>query len=136
MPKLTALLLTDVIVFVVACCLPALQFKNSNGVFDVMLGLRALVVGWSGIFAGVIAWYANLFFGTGLLFALLRKPLLATAASVIAVAIACTTFSLVGRELPADEGMVNKTAVVAILPGCYVWIASMVFLPLAAYLGK
>ena len=38
--------------------------------------------------------------------------------------------------LPGDEGNVTKTTVVKLLPGCYLWLASLVLLPLAALLQK
>ena len=53
------LILLSVLTYVVACCLPALQWKNNDKSFEIMLGLRALAVGWSGIFAGIVAWFAN-----------------------------------------------------------------------------
>ncbi len=46
---------------VTACCLPALEFRNTRSPHDVMWGANAHATGWSGIFAGVFAWYANLF---------------------------------------------------------------------------
>jgi hypothetical protein len=130
------ILITSVGLFVVSCCLPAIEFKNSGSSNDVMLGLRALVVGWSGLFAGVLSWYANPVWLLGVLFVLLRKPLPAAISGVVAIIIAYTTFSLIGRELPADESNVNKMAVIKLLPGCYVWMASLVLLPIAAFTNK
>ena len=128
-------LLISPVLFAIACCLPALEWRNSNSTApDVMLGLRALAVGWSGIFAGVVAWYANPFGLLSLLLAAFRKPLLAAVVGAIAVAIACTTFATVGRELPGDEGNVTRTTVVRLLPGCYVWLASLAILPFSAFL--
>ncbi len=126
------LLFATVVLYLIACCLPALEFKNSDKPNDIMFGLRALAVGWSGIFAGVMAWYANPFWMLGLILALLRKPVFAAVAGVIAIAIALTTFSVIGRELPGDEGGVTKTTVIRLLPGFYVWIASLVALPVTA----
>lgn len=57
--------LVSVALYVAACCLPALEFRNTTNADDVMWGLRALAVGWSGIFAGVMAWYANPFWLLG-----------------------------------------------------------------------
>lgn len=130
------LLIASIVLFVIACCLPALEFKNSNGPNDVMLGLRALAVGWSGIFAGVMAWYANPLWSLGLILGYLRKPLLVALAGIAALAVAATTFGIIGRELPGDEGNVTKTTVIRILPGCYVWMASMALLVLAAFLPR
>ena len=127
-----SLLLATLVLYALACCLPALEFKNSDKPNDIMFGLRAAAVGWSGIFAGVMAWYANPFWLSGLILAFLRKPILATAAGIVAIAIAFTTFSILGIELPGDEGGVTKTTVIRLLPGCYVWMASLVALPLAS----
>ena len=129
-------LFVSLFLFLVACCLPAVMFKSNTGTIDVMFGLRALVVGWSGIFAGVIAWYANLFWLVGLVLALLRKPLPGMLLGLVAIAIAYSTFALVGRELPGDEGNVTHNTVVKLLPGCYVWMGSLVLLPIAALFQK
>lgn len=122
--------------YAVACCLPALEWRKDHSANDVMLGLRALAVGWSGIFAGVLAWYANPLWLLGLLLATLRKPTAATIAGIVAIGIACTVFQDLGRELPGDEGGVTKTAMIRVLPGCYVWLASLVLLPLAAWFQR
>src|SRR3954453_2350124 len=129
-------LLVSVVLFLIACCIPALEFRSTNNPHDVMWGANALAVGWSGIFAGVLAWYANPFWLLGLLFGVLRKPLPVVVVGAIAVLIAATTFLVIGRELPGDEGGVTRTTVVQLLPGCYFWMASMVTLPLAALFYK
>ena len=130
------ILIASLVTFVVACCLPALEFKNSNGPNDVMLGLRALVVGWSGLFAGVMAWYANPVWAAGIVLGLLRKPVWMAVAGILAIGVGSTTFAILNRELPGDEGNVTKTTVIRILPGCYVWLASFALLPLAALFAK
>jgi hypothetical protein len=125
-------LILSVVLFVVACCLPALEFKMSQGPNDVMLGLRALAVGWSGLFAGIMSWYANPFWLLSLVLFFFRKPTWGMAAAVIAIALASSTFGIVGRELPGDEGNVTRMTVIRLLPGCYLWMASLVMLPVAA----
>jgi hypothetical protein len=124
------LLLISVALYAISCCLPALEFKNSSSPNDVMLGMRALAVGWSGIFGGVAAWYANPFWVLSILLAWFRKPAFALVAAGIAVAIASTIFSDLGRDLPGDEGGVTRTAIFRLLPGFYVWVASMIAVPL------
>lgn len=130
------ILCTSLALFLVACALPALEFKNSIGSTDVMFGLRALVVGWSGLFAAVMAWYANPFWLLGLILAHFGKSMSAMLAGVVAIAIATTVFSIVGREMPGDEGNVTKTTVIKLLPGCYLWLTSLLLLPVAALLQK
>src|ERR1700744_3417370 len=129
------LILLSGIAYVAACCLPALRWQNDNKGFEIMLGLRALAVGWSGIFAGVLAWFANPFWFLALVLAFFRKPWLGSIAGAIALLIALTVFNVVGRELPGDEGNVTKTRIVAVLPGAYVWFASIGLSILASLLG-
>ena len=133
---MNAVLIASVVFFAIACCLPALDFRKSDGSQDVMFGLRALAIGWSGLFAGVMAWYANPVWLLGANLAYVRKPIPAVLLGLIAIGIATATFSVVGRELPADEGNVVKMTVVKLLPGCYVWMASLVLLPVAALWSK
>jgi hypothetical protein len=132
-----ALIISSVVAYALACCLPALAWKNQGRPpeHEIMLGLRALAVGWSGIFAGIVAWFANPIWLLALGLAYFRKPWLGAIAGTIALLIALTVFSVVGRELPGDEGNVTKTRIVAVLPGAYVWFASIGLSIVAAILG-
>lgn len=118
----------SLLLYGIACCLPVLELRHSNGTTDVMLGLRALAIGWSGFFANVHGWFANPLWLTGVVLAFGRKPLPATLAGLAALAVAATTFLALGRELPADEGNVTKMTIVRVLPGAYVWMSSMLLL--------
>jgi len=120
--------MASVILFAIACALPALDFNK-----DIMSGINVLAVGWSGIFTGVVAWYANPIWLLGLILAFAGKPKLAAIAGVIAFLIGCTTFTLFGRELPADEGNVNHMTLMRTLVGCYVRLASLATLPLVLF---
>jgi hypothetical protein len=131
--NMTILLITSLVLFAAACCLPALEFRNSDKPNDIMLGLRALAVGWSGIFAGVFAWYANPCWMLSLVLGYFRRPMLATLFGVFAILLAASTFSVLGRELPGDESNVTRTTVIRLLPGFYIWMASMIILPFAAF---
>ena len=127
----------SILLFVAACCLPALEFRSvETGAPDVMFGARALVVGWSGIFAVVMGWYANPFWLVGVILAAFKKPTMSAAAGLIALAISCSVFFDLGRELPGDEGNVTHTRIARVLPGCYVWMASMAVLPILAFVRK
>ena len=126
-------LLVPLGLFVLACCLPALQMAKGN---EVSFGVHALGMGWLGLFAGVFGWYANPLWGLGVFFSALRKRVPAILFSVLALPIALTVFNDIGRELPGDEGNVTKTAIVRLLPGAYLWLVSLITLPFAAYLRK
>lgn len=124
------------VLFAIACCLPALEFSRSAGGTDTQWGANILAVGWSGIFAGVTAWYANPVWLLALVLAWFRKPTLAAVAGLVPIGIAATTFSLFGQVLPADEGNVNHMTLIRLLPGCYVWMASLAVLPLVVFFRK
>jgi len=128
--------LASVVLLAIACCLPALEFKHSNGANTSMWGVEVLLMGGLGIFVGVGAWYANPFWLAAVVLGFFRKGVLAAVIGIIAIAIAANTFSVIGRVLPADEGDVTHMSVVRLLPGCYVWMASLAVLPLAAFFGK
>ena len=122
--------------FVLSCCMPCLEIKESSGKTDIMLGLRALAVGWSGIFAGITAWYANPVWLLCVALGFYEKPLPGIFGGAMAVAIGWTTRSVIGRVLPADEGNVNKMTVVRVLPGFYVWIASLCALTVVSLMQR
>lgn len=122
--------------FVLACALPCLELLISDGKTDIMLGLRALAVGWSGIFAGITAWYANPVWLLGVVMGFWGKPLVGIFAGAFAVVIGMSTRSVVGRELPADEGNVKKMTLVRVHRGYHVWLASFVVLVVVSLLQR
>ena len=128
--------MASIVLFAVACCLPALEFSKAGNTKDVLSGINVLAVGWSGIFAGVFGWYPNLFWLLGLGSGFLGRPRMAAIAGVIALAIGCSTFTLFGRELPADEGGVTHMSLSNTLTGCYVWLLSLAVLPWVVFFPK
>jgi len=121
--------------FFVACCLPALEF-NKEQTRDVLSGFNVLAVGWSGIFAGVLGWYANPVWLLGIIMAFVDKPKVAAIAAVVAFLIGCTTFGLFGKVLPADEGGVTHMSLANLLPGAYVWLLSLIALGFSVFARK
>lgn len=95
-----------------------------------------MAVGWSGIFALVVPWYANPVWVLGVLFGFLKMSKAGAVAGVIACLIAASIFPVIGRDLPGDEGGVTHTSIVRLLPGCYVWLLSLVVLPVVCLLTK
>jgi hypothetical protein len=125
-------LFTCLAFFLTACACPALVFKNTNGSTEAMYGFSVLVVGWLGILVGQVAWYANFVIGLSLIFLLFRRWLTAALLALVAVAIAADTLLLFSKEIPADEGGVNKMYLVHIGPGFYFWVASMLVVVVGA----
>ena len=126
-------LLVPLALFALACCLPAVHMAKDNGIG---FGIHTLAIGWLGIFAGVFAWYANPLWALGIICSAFRKRIPAMIFGVLALPIALTVFNDIGRQIPADEGNATKTAIVRLLPGAYLWLASLVALPIAAFLRK
>lgn len=122
--------------FVVSCALPCLEFLEKNGKVDIMLGLRALAVGWSGIFAGITAWYANPVWFVGVTMAFWGRPMVSIFAGAMAAGLGWSTQKVVGRELPADEGNVNKMVLTRVHEGFYVWLASFIVLTVVSLVQK
>ena len=137
--------IASILLFTLACCLPAVESGRGislpeNGQMQVISshtqtvrGAAELAGGWIGILGGVVTWYANPFWALAVLFAFLRMRITAAVLGMISTAIGCTVFLLVGRELSGgDEGGVTTQTIVRLLPGCYLWLASLAAVPLAA----
>ncbi len=108
---------------------PALFFEAR----DSMLGFVALLIGWLGLFVGQFAWFANLFWGLGLVLLLLGRPKGAIVVIACGVLIALHTFALIGEELPGDEGGVTRMIVSGAGPGTYLWLSSFLTLLIASW---
>ena len=115
--------------FGLALMTPALFFEAR----DSMLGFVALLIGWLGLFVGQFAWFANLFWGLGLLLLLLGRPRGAIVVIACGFLIALHTFAVIGKELPGDEGGVTRMVVSGAGPGTYLWLSSFLTLLIASW---
>ena len=116
----------SVVLYVVACNLPALEFRRNEAGTDVWYGGQAAGIGWLGIFVGQVAWFANpLWLLAGvLLFA--GRPKWSMACSCLALLLSLDTWSLYDQVLAGDEGGVSKLYLRRIREGTYVWLASFI----------
>jgi len=125
--------LACLVVFLIACAAPALEFRDTNTAApNVMQGFQVLLMGWLGVFAGQLAWFANPLFATGLLLLSLRRRTAALVCGTVAVLVAGDTFVLFSQQLPANEGDVGKLILQHLKAGFYLWAAALVLLPLGA----
>jgi len=113
-------------VFVVACAIPALMFQNLSGTEQSWYGGVVFLLGWMGALVGQFGWFANLFLLASWISAGFRWRIGAILFAAAALLLAAQSFALFGESIPADEGGVNKLSLVRLLPGFYVWIASIV----------
>jgi hypothetical protein len=112
--------------YLVACCCPSLYFVTSADEHFSRFGFVLLLIGWSGVFAGQFAWFANLFLFLAWIFILCRLWLTAAVIALLGILIALDTRALLGQILDADEGGVNKMHVESIGIGFYIWLGSMI----------
>lgn len=122
--------------YVLACCLPALEWTYSNKPPEAELGIHSLAIGWLGILAGVVSWYANPFWLTSVILLTFRKWGLAIGFGALSCVLALSTFLYVGDKLPGDEGGVTTAIITRLLPGAYVWLASLIIVPIGAAVAR
>ncbi len=87
-----------------------------------------------GIFFGIIAWFANPLWVVALLLISSKCVKAALAVSLAAFGISCTSFLAIGKDLAVWESDMYHQHPSALLPGCFLWIASLAVVPLACWL--
>lgn len=117
----------SLVLYVVACVTPAMVFDR-----ETWSGLQVLVLGWQGILLGQFAWYANLFWALSVVLAFFRKWILTCATAVLALVIGLDGLSFVNARVPLDEAFVNTMVFRSYQVGFYFWLASLIWLAVAA----
>ena len=108
--------------YVFACCLPAVRMENGS----VWYGAEILLLGPFGLLFMQIAWFANLLFIPSLIFIGMGWWRAALFVSLLQVLIALDMLNFPGSEIILDEGGINKTSVLALLPGAWFWLVSLI----------
>ena len=131
-----AVLVGSLVLFVAACCLPAVEFRKNAAGSVVWFGGEALAMGWLGVLLGQFAWLANplLVFSGPLLALRLRLPAIACAG--LAVLFSLNTFVLFGMEVPGDEAGVNKLYLQALREGAWLWFGSLGVMLTGAFVAR
>lgn len=128
-------LVASICLYLVSCFLPALAMDRTGGhPRSTMYGGFILLIGWAGLFTGVIAWFANPVGLVAVLLLILRKFKAAFVTGLVAVGLAATTLMLFVQDLPGDEGGVTKSRLAVLLPGFYLWLIAIGLIPVSAYL--
>ena len=122
------LLLAFVLLYGVACWLPALHLTGRR---DVFAGVEVMVLGPLSLRLGQFAWLANLPAVLALYFVMKGRTGAAMTLSGAAFVLGLHTFWLLEKEIPLGEESFNKVRVVSVGVGAYVWLAALL-LPLAA----
>lgn len=144
--RMKRIVLLSLVLFVVACFLPALENRSDDGRTTIQLGWRLLAFGGIGLlwdrhlFTALIPWFANLLWaaGFGARFTGHRKLSAGLGLSAFAFGASAPLLTL-DRYLPADPGALGEASyftVAKLLPGYFVWLASLAMLPTSAYLNR
>ncbi|MBS0660093.1 MAG: hypothetical protein JSR82_17780 [Verrucomicrobia bacterium] len=128
----------SLVLFVLACILPALHFRNVTptgaGALNSQHGGAVLLMGWLSLFVGQTAWLANPCFVLGSILQGVGRRLGARICLALAALLAATTAKLPGAVIPADEAGVNKMQLDSFGPGAWAWFAAIGLGLLAAFL--
>jgi hypothetical protein len=131
----------SLLLYVIACCSPALELtltttrQNLTPVtHETLWGVQLLLRGFMGIFFGIIAWFANPLWAVALLLVSFKWVKTALAVSLVSLVIAFTTFLAIGKDLAVWESDIYHQRLSALLPGCFLWMASLAVVPLACWL--
>jgi len=122
----------SIFLFLLACMFPALIFQRNGGDLEEWPGIWVILSGWMGLFFGQVAWYANLVMVLSLIFVLFHRWLTASVIAGVALALAADSLLLFSKEIPADEGGVNKLRLAQLGPGFYFWVAGMMVVVVGA----
>lgn len=129
--KSRQVLWASVALYVGACALPCLATDTEP--FWVV-GWEALVWGWTALFMGQYAWLANPLTPVAWALAAVARGRAAALACTLPLVFSLHVFAWVGRLVPRDEGGVNHYKVLALGPGAYCWLASLVLAAASAWL--
>ena len=130
----------SILLYLIACCCPALELQTMTGqplttVGRVsMYGFQILLKGFLGIFWGIIAWFANPLWVLALLLVFFKRVKAALVVSLVSLAIAFTSFLAIGKDLATWKSDVYHQVIGDLLPGCFLWMASLAGVPLACWL--
>jgi hypothetical protein len=120
-----------VLIYLVACCCPALTFDNyysGNSApqsTDTWFGWTALLLGWLGILVGSVAWLANFVLGLTLIFLICGLRWATLISSGTTVLLSLDFFPLFSATIPADEGGVGRAVLRPPGVGVWFWFASI-----------
>ena len=126
--------------YVIACGLPALELTTTTGAqhtpvaHNTMWGFQILLSGYLGIFYGIFAWFANPLWILALLLIFFKWVKTALVVSLASLAIALTTFLIIGKDLAVWESDLYHQHPSALLVGSFLWMASLAVVPLACQL--
>ena len=116
----------------IACVCPSLVFVSNDPEPNVWPGIQTLAMGWMGLAVEQVAWFANPVMVLSVIFLLARRWLTSAVIALVALIIASDTWLLFSKDIPADEGGVNKMKLVHIGIGCFFWLASIVAIMIGA----
>ncbi len=120
----------SVLLLILACAVPALEFVNKHGEHIVRNGSSVLLIGWTGFFQRQVAWFANPPLIAGWLSLTWWRPRKALVCGLIALALSLGThmpFSIPGI---GDELVYQRPLI-----GYFFWTGSILLLIVGGIVG-
>lgn len=118
-------LIASTVLFVLACALPALEFKRNEAGIEVWEGIQVAFIGGLGLLLGQFAWLANPLLLGAWLSLLWRRRIPTVLCASLALLVGTHTFALFGQSIPADEANVSKLSLSRLREGTWLWFGSM-----------
>ena len=121
------ILLSFVVVYSVACALPAVRLTGRR---DAFAGVEVMVMGWHGLRMAQYGWLANFPALIALRCVMQGRTLYAIILAAVSLLLGLHSFWLMGHEIVLGDEPLNTVRVVSLASGYYVWMATLA-LPLA-----
>ena len=136
----TQIAVVSIVLFLISLAMPALR---KVGVADprptdpanIEHGILLLALGWTGIFAGFVSWFANPLYLIGMTLYLRRSRKPPRALFTIALFFALSILLRVGVSFQSDTSG-GGYSVIVLLAGFWVWTASLAVAALGAWLPE
>jgi membrane-bound ClpP family serine protease len=124
----------SLVLFVTACCIPALEFQRNDTDREIWSGGQALVLGLLGLLMGCLAWLANPLLLIAMTLLFMRYNIPAAVCATLALLISFNTWLVFSLPMPGDEGGASTMKLLKIREGTYVWMLSMAVVLIGAFL--
>lgn len=131
-----SVLVCAAILFLLACALPALEFRRNETGQDIWWGGQILAFGWLGLFIGQVAWFANPVMIVAALLLFFQRRRICVLCAAVALCLSFDTYSLFAGSIPADEGGVGRLFLTRVREGTYLWQASIGVLAMGALVAR
>jgi hypothetical protein len=122
------LVIVALILFLAACLSPTLDLvtRSVPHSHTTDYGYDDLIIGWLGVFFGLVAWFANPCLILALFFLLIHRPRAADVFSLLALLFSLDMLGFDAAHVATDEGGTDTYLLGSLLIGAYLWYACLI----------